>query len=307
MKSERILTAIGQIDDKLIEDAAITEKKKRHPALWIGLAAAAACLALLFLGLSPQTPQTAEPKQYDNSLYSITVENGQTWMIFKDDPPTLDIPSHFGVSLRLIYPEFETIAQMQQAIITGSFTETELIALTFGKDDADGIEICNPNQLFEATAPEEFTLDHITLLGTDYYFDFHSDTAQASIHCDNRTDYEEEFSSGYKDFLTNSNITITKKQITFNRFATVYYGHTDVAEFKFICYKLRAGNKTMYIQEEYLLKIDKDREQVSSEVPETISIWGEENGGYFHGYLTDLTERPSLKWLVQFGITPYGF
>ena len=305
MKIEKILTAMTKISDELIEDAAITAKKKRHSALWIGLTAAAACTTLLLSTFSPQTSQTKVPKQYDNPLYSITVEDGQHKMLFKEDPPTLDIPSHFGVSLALDYPTFQSVAQMRKTIITGAFTETELIALTFGKDATDGIEICDPDQLYEATVPEEFTLNHITLQGTDYSFDFRSETVQACIHCYNQEDYEEEFNSGYKDFLTNSNITITKKQITLNRFATVYYGHTDVAKFKFICYELCAGSKKMYIQEEYLLEIEEDRQPVSSRVPDTIHIWGEENGGYFHGYFTDFTERPSVRWLREIGIKPY--
>jgi hypothetical protein len=305
MKSEKILTAIGKLDDRLIADAAIPKTKKRRTPFWIGLAAAAACLCLLLSAFIPQAPQTKVPKQYDNSLYSITVEDGQHKIFFKEDPPELNIPSNMGVSIRLIFPKFESIGQMRQAIITGSFAETELIALTFGKDAAAGVEICDPDQLYEATTPEGFTLNHIALHGTDYYFDFSSETVQAEIHCYNQADYQEDFYYGYKDFLTNSNITITNKQVTLDRLATVYYGHTDVAKFKFICYELRSGNKKMYIQEEYLLESERAPEAVSSKIPDTISIWGEENGGYFHGYLTDFTQRPSVKWLRQFEVQPY--
>ena len=275
MKSEKILTAIGKLDDKLIEDATIPETKKRRSTLWIGLGAVAACLCLLLSTVFPQAPQTKDLKQYDNALYAITVENGQHKIFFKEDPPELDIPSNLGYSIKLFYPEFESITQMRQGIIAGSFTELEIIALTFGKETENGIEICDPDQLYEATAPGEFSLDHITLIGTDYYFDFRSETVQAGIHCYNQADYEKSLHTGYKEFLTNSHITITKKQVTPNRFAMVYYGHTDVAEFKFICYELRADGKKMYIQEEYLLDSERDPEAVSSEVPYTIYVWGE--------------------------------
>ena len=305
MKSEKLLTAMTKLSDELIEDAAITGKKKRHTTVWIGLVAAAACLCLLISAVFPQSPKTKVPTHYDTPLYSITVEDGRHKLIFKDTPPTLNIPPNFGVSLRLIYPKFQSVEQMRQAIITGSFTEPELIALTFASDAAEGIEICDPDHLYEVIAPEDFSLDYISWHGKDYYFDLNGETAQGSIHCYNQEDYEEDFSNGYKDFLTNSNITITKKQITLNRLATVYYGHTDVAKFKFICYELRAGNKKMYIQEEYLLEHENSDEPVSSDVPTTIGFWGTEDGGYFHGYFTNFTERPSVKWLKQFGIIPY--
>ena len=61
----------------------------------------------------------------------------------------------------------------------------------------------------------------------------------------------------------------------------------------------------MYIQEEYLLEIQDDRLPVSASVPDTVYFWGEENFGYFHGCFFDFTERPSLKWLQEFGLTPH--
>ena len=47
MKNERILNAVGKISDELIEDAAITTKKKTRPVVWVRWAAMAACFALI--------------------------------------------------------------------------------------------------------------------------------------------------------------------------------------------------------------------------------------------------------------------
>ena len=309
MKSEMILHAIGKLDDKLIEDGAIRSKKKRYKPVWLGLAAAAACLCLtvgaIFPHLQPPTQFPNVPTCYDTSIYTINEVDGQCKLFYKGEPPKLDIPSNFGVSIGLMYPEFQSVEEMRQAIITGEFTEVELIALTFASDAAQGIEICDPDQLYEFNAPEELELQKIKWLGKHYHGQLTGETVRGSITCYDEEDYSESLAEGYKDFLTNPNVTITRKYKTINRLASVYYGHTDRAKFKYVCYELRAGNKKMYIQEEYLLEIQDDRLPVSSTVPDTVYFWGEENSGYFHGCFFDFTERPSLKWLKEFGLTPH--
>lgn len=69
MKNERLLQAIGKIDDNLVYDAAPPEKKAKRIG-WIKWGAAAACLvfvaAIYYVGISPlpiseQPPVTAEP------------------------------------------------------------------------------------------------------------------------------------------------------------------------------------------------------------------------------------------------------
>lgn len=70
MKNERLLQAIGKIDDNLVYDAAPPEKKAK-PLRWIRWGAAAACLVFIvaiyyYTGISPlprneHPPVTAEP------------------------------------------------------------------------------------------------------------------------------------------------------------------------------------------------------------------------------------------------------
>lgn len=69
MKNERLIQAIGKIDDNLVYNAAPPEKKAKRTG-WIKWGAAAACLvfvaAIYYVGISPlpgseQPPVTAEP------------------------------------------------------------------------------------------------------------------------------------------------------------------------------------------------------------------------------------------------------
>lgn len=240
--------------------------------------------------------ETAQP-QYDTSMYYITSEDGQYTLTLKT--PLSVLGSCCSTS---VYPKFTSISEMQQGIIRGPLSEYELCSLSRG---ATGIEICDPNHLYEFTAPDEFDLKYIAWRGKSYDCHLMGETAWGGIDCYNKEDYTESFNNGYKDFLSNPNITITEQINSSDRLATVYYGHTAVAEEKFVCYELRVGDKKMYIQEEYLLKIEDGRLPVSSEVPSCIHFWGTENGGYFHGLFHDFTQRPSVRWLSQFGITPY--
>ncbi|MDF2654761.1 MAG: hypothetical protein K0R19_1235 [Bacillota bacterium] len=58
MKSEKLLDEIGLIDDRLIAEAETYEaKRKKKKGRWLGLAAVAACAAIIFsLGLIPKEP-----------------------------------------------------------------------------------------------------------------------------------------------------------------------------------------------------------------------------------------------------------
>ena len=241
--------------------------------------------------------------QYETSMYSIVEEGGQCILTPKSLPEyALDHNSDFNYSSALIYPKYTSVREMQQEILQGTISEYELFSLTGG---ADSVEICNPNHLYEVTAPEEFVLENITWMGKGYRYALEGETANGGISFHTENDYRESFRSGYKDFLTNSNITITRKYKTLNRFATVYYGETSVAKLKYVCYTLRVGGKKMYIQEHYLLD-STALGRVSSEIPEYVEFWSEENDGNFYGIFYDFTKRPTASWLGQFGIVPFS-
>lgn len=246
-----------------------------------------------------------EPTHYHTSMYSITAKDGKYILT-----PTVPLPEEYQGDLcyvrAFIHPKFTSIKEMRQGILEGPISQYELRCLVHASSDADhSIEICDPNHLYEFTAPEEFHLKYIIWSGNSYNCHLTSDNEWGGIDCYNKKDYSESFNKGYKDFLSNSLVTITEQRTTSDRLATVYYGHTGVAKLKYICYELHVGDKTMYIQEEYLLEIEDNRSPVSSDVPSSIQFWGTQNGGYFQGTFFDFTERPSIQWLSQFGIIPY--
>lgn len=261
----------------------------------------AVLLSTLLCSCSSETAiSTPHDTQYDTPFYTLTRKDGQYNLTSKITPPDGSCCSV------LFYPEFQSVEEMRQGILTGSFEEYEIHELLRASMRSDnGLDIWNLDHLYDFTAPDEFSLEKIRWCGNYYDCDLTSDTAWGGIYCYGEEDYTEKLDHGYKDFLTNPNFTVTDQRKTPNRFATVYYGHTDVAKFKYICYELRSGDKKMYIQEEYTLEFKTHPEEGSSSVPDTIYLWGEENDGYFYGVFFDFAERPTTKWLLQFGIKPH--
>ena len=267
---------------------------KKHIILFI-------CVALFSTLLYGCSSNAKEITQYNTPLYSITVKDGRYNLTPKT--PLSNVNASIGSS----YPKFHSLDEMRESIISGSFTEHELYTLSRASQSADGrIEICDLDNLYKCTAPAEFSLKNITWRGKSYDFHFSSEKVWGGVYCYNKEEYTEKYNEGYQDFLLNPNVTLIKQEEIKERSATVYYCNTSRAELKYICYEIGVGDKKMFIQEEYLLKIRDNTEKVSSDIPSTIYFWGTENGGYFYGIFFDFTERPSVEWLCEFGITPYS-
>ena len=66
MKNEKIMNAMGQIRDDLIENAVILPEKKKHAAVWVKWAAMAACLCFVLCGLFMMKNSTPVPPIADD-------------------------------------------------------------------------------------------------------------------------------------------------------------------------------------------------------------------------------------------------
>lgn len=237
----------------------------------------------------------------ENTRYSICEKDGKHVLV-PNTPPSYDMSACASVS----FPEFVSIAEMRHGIILGPFSEQELASLAGRDTNPEGeILICDPNRLYECTAPEEFDLAYISWRGTFYTFVLTSKTSRGAITCLDEKDYLENLKNSYQSFLNQSSVTVTEQNSILDRSTTVYYCQTSKAKRKYICYEISVKGKKMYVQEEYLLENQYSDEMVSDKVPHSIQFWGTENGSYFSGYLYNLTERPSVAWLKQFGLVPY--
>lgn len=262
-----------------------------------------ACILSFTIAFSGCSHEAKGSTQYTTPLYSITVEDGQYYLT-----PTTDLSS-VDARQALIYPKFSTVSEMRQGIISGSFTEENLYALSRSSANADGtIDICDLDDLYECTVPSELGTKNIVWCGKYYYFNLINISGRSvwgSIRCCDEDTFINNFSKEYMGFLSNPNATLTRQEEIDERSATIYYTTTATnAKLKYICYEIQEGDKHIFIQEEYLLEIEHDLLKTSSTVPLSISYWGTDGSGHFYGHLHDLSERPSVEWLSQFGLTP---
>lgn len=273
---------------------------------------------IFLLALAGCSSEADVPTHYDTPMYSITVENGQYLLTPKSTtsdetvPSSVGAPSSIDTCSSLLFPSFSSVAEMRQSIITGSYTEGEygvlyMNALTSSSDNEDGtIEICDLNKLHDCTMPADMDTKYISWYGDYYAFALTGETSEwgAIIYGDTEG-YTDTFNEEYMDFLSNPNVTVTKQEQIEDRAATVYYGFTDIAELKDICYEIREGDKHIFVREKYLLDADHDLMKKSSTVPSSIDVWGTDGDEYFYGSFFHLSERPSVEWLSEFGLTPY--
>ena len=290
-------------------------KKKIYIPVWAGCTAAAVCLCLV-LGawlirekdpLQFTAPQ--EEMEFHTPLYSATVKNGSCILSPKI---SLERPT-YGLSAcgSLVYPSFHSVKEMRQGILSGQFTWHELFALSVSSKSQDGgIALCDPNRLYDGTAPEDLSLKSVKLCGKSYHFEFSGTNGEATVYCVNQEEYTKKLTKEYKDFLNNPNVTVTQQRKTLSRFATEYHVETASIKKKYICYEITRGDMTMYVQEAYILDVIDEQYsgslEESEEVPSSIYFWGTENGGYFHGTIWECKERPTKTWLSQFGLVPYN-
>lgn len=79
MKNEKIMNAMGQISDDLIEDAVITAEKKTHTMVWVKWAAMAACLCFVICGfIMMQNGTPVQPTAGDKPSVTNPVFRGPT-------------------------------------------------------------------------------------------------------------------------------------------------------------------------------------------------------------------------------------
>ena len=199
---------------------------------------------------------------------------------------------------------FDSLEQLKNTIINNNFTDRQLdiIRRDFVDKDTKKIQICNPNKLFQAVYPKKFEVTKFIWKGLTYAWIL--DSEESSLSMGYKT--KEGFDSLYKQEISEIGelATVTKTEKIEDRNSTVSYYTTPAGEFKRACYELEQGEKTLYVAETYYLKGYSDyiKNKVSLDVPKYITILGEQNNEYFRAYLSEVEQRPSIDYLLEFGL-----
>ena len=238
--------------------------------------------------------------------YTLKVENGQYFMEFAEKAPS------FSGSQSIFWPEFSSVKEMKNAIMTGRFSGLEMEALrTYAEKNEKGdVLICDVDNISEPVLPAEFSLDRIVWRGLNYTFYYYTENdGSIYIRLHNPERDKELFDEYYTSFLERWSVSFTAKDTEPERNATVYYFESSTTKQKQIQYVIQSDNKTYYVNEYYAIGrkdgyISTSSSDYSDTVPQYVQVWGTDKGVEFYAMI-DIDERPSMEFLSQIGIRKY--
>ena len=261
--------------------------------------------------LEETTDADTEPSEtiligsFSTDAYTVTQVSGQYYLNFLDGN---DDHTGSNPSLSITTVSFPSVAAMKQAILTSSFTQTELqiIKNSFSKNE-DGIIICDLNQLYEPVLPEGYTLAGVTWNGAEYelkikgnesseggYIQFKKPNAWDSVY-----QYEMDLLKKFK--------ILQQESGTFDGASSETYVYTtSAAKLKdvYLTIPSENGSTPTRVILHYCLEHSDPEYSVSDTIPRRVEIYGEDNGQHFKVLLSSPT-APTVEWLSSFGITPY--
>ena len=200
--------------------------------------------------------------------------------------------------------EFDDMAQMKQRILDGSFTYSEIKAITGYSFSNAEAWICNPYQLYEPYIPDTLYQLHqkgpIDFRGWQYTFTY---SIAGSEECKFSIILPQIYSERIEGFADYEIIKKNATQIQWERIDPETGAHCLMvsegnANRYYVSEVYETAEKKLYIS--YIYLIGSDETQL-----ERATVYGEENGGYFQVVLEDFPNNIDTEYLSQFGITPY--
>lgn len=207
--------------------------------------------------------------------------------------------------------EFKSLTEMKYAIKNNRFTKRQadvMKASNSFKKDANGIKICDPDNLYQPVLPDNLECGVVWLGGENYSFMIKSNSSiSGTFHCLTKDAYDEAFKRMYTDYFEYGSATI--KSIEDEYYGSiptkVYHYNTVSGELKQIRYSLNVNGKTVIVDESYCLRMDSNDIPTSATVPFDISVYFVEGDKYYSVYLSNLSSRPTVNWLSQIGIEEF--
>lgn len=251
-------------------------------------------------GPASQPVQTEPPIDLP---YEIIRDDDGYYLLLDDSCATDDeVEGSFSQVALLI--EFGSMDEMVQDIKTGNFTEKELRILSEFRKDEDGRTIlCDLSKLYDVYTPEKFDEKKILWRGGSYRFALLSTGSDLQGRMSNGiSDSSKEEAiekliscDGVVNFTLLSTEQIEDRDATVITFTSEnYYGLKD---HKRVYYTIGDENKDAFVCETYTPSTDA--------VPSIVYIYGTENGMNYVVSLTKLQERPSVEFLMGFGVREY--
>lgn len=290
--------AMGLVDEAIIDKAANTYVTKRRVSRWPGvIAAAAAVVALVILiASSVHTPGEKILQTTHYAIYSkdgvYTIEGGLSTIGGGNIGMSPAIPAN--------PVRFSGLSDMRKRIFEGQLSDRALHLMRgFPRSEYGGILLFDPNNMQDIVVPEGTWVNGlITWNGCSYTFHFSNDILSGSLTYSVLDDSESRAERWIADSAGNFERMSTYQDPERNATVTVWEDLQYQRMRKQIVYTHTVGNKTVTFVETY-------RDGARQEAPNSIQFWGTDNGNYFYGDMSGMKERPSLEYLMEFGLKPF--
>ncbi len=271
-------------------------KRRIKTLLSIGLA-----LLLLFLsGCLPTdtettgTHRTDPPYDQTQCDYSLVKHDGKDYIVF-NDPSVYKTPS---VQVAGFY--FDSVKDLSQTVKSGALTPAQKrnIVQTFPQDD-HGFPIADLDHLLIPVVPDDYPYGKVYWNGFSYGFAAtnHERKQSVEITCYTEDWYTHTFQERYeKPFSNMGGITVEYEE---ERNATIYSYNSC----KNIRYTLQTDTKQIIVDEFYAIYYE------DAALPQRLVMYVTETFDYGTQYYTitfiEWDHRPSVEWLLQWGVEPY--
>ena len=290
--------AFGLVDDAIIDKAANTYVAKRRVSRWpVIVAAAAAAVALVFLMTSPIHHPGERILSAKN--YAIYHTDG-VYTIHGGSGGSVGGSSGVVDDCQMVQQiKFSGLSDMRRIIFEGQLSDRALqIMRVFPKSKSGGVLLFDPDNMQDIVVPDDIHVNNLIIwYGCAYQFELSNDVLSGTLTYDVVDDSETRAEDMIWEGKNAENLSVTYDP---ERDATVTVFGSDNSEsaWKQIVYTQTAGNKTVTFVEKYM-------KGANQEVPDSIHFWGTDNNNYFYGWFSNIKERPSLDYLMQFGLKPY--
>ena len=253
------------------------------------------CFLLCLFCLTTSGCAAKEQLISKTSDYDLVKQNDRYYIKLHD----VESASSLMGSIVVEDPEFDSLSEMKQKIMTGNFTEREQQALSLMGIKYEGtIPICDLTNLCEPIFPKGIQYSKVIWFGETYSFVMDS-ASQVSgcLRVISQETYDRYLQEDFINFLENDNITLDSMTEDTVRGGTIYNYHTSITTLKAHMFTFTQDDKTIHVFEDYNSPYDTR--------PWSVTILGADGKNYYEVLIFDVTELPTTEWYLTFGLTPY--
>ncbi len=252
---------------------------------------------------SPDPNVTLHPSYTDSSYYDgwsdyslVKTSNPYQYYISFDDISRYERFSGLGGSF-IACLSFDNMHEFKTSVRGWRLTDAQKrnLVRSFEKNE-NGFKSCNFDNLYIPVTPGDYTCGAVNWYGSNYIVSVKGGDYNAEVQIYNA--WQEEFVDYFKRWCVDKiyNYTsagIEKIEEVEDRNARVIYHHGQ----KYILYTIQDEVKTLIVNEEYQTK--------DAECPARIRLYCFGVDCSYMVYIYSPTSRPSVEWLLEFGVEPY--